>query len=651
MNGSSSNHVQLSDHVLYKLKDKAGKVVKGFAFVDQEYDISEGGLEFVPARDHVCSPVTENHAEFLKFFSEAIYNEDFIKPDINTLETDLNLSEASSINDTTLEECPSVTSFISPTTLPKFLSHHDETPHVPSAKTAKSSVCQNTAKFIELSPSVKIYNDGYESIKKDKDVLDDAPRDTLLSSTITSLAAEVVHEVKAKAALLNNDKNAESTPSPSVKVDGPASSSEVMEYFENKRNAKEEMSKEEFKKLSKPFSFGWKREVVIHAHDSYDIKNVYYIPPSHGHGRRVEGKRLRNPALIAKYLSQEGKTDLSLENFSTTKVFLGFGSRFEVLRNSFKSPTLEIGKYDNFCDVVSDGQAAGSRFKCLLCGHLFTQKGNFARHVKVVHEPDVKCELCGKEFRPIHIEHHNANCNEQFKNTNEKDKIVAKRKFPQAKVKAVKVPKNEHSQSGIHDTSSIKPIARKSSPPTLPVSTTSAIPSKEEEVVDKISGPLILNNNLDDDYCEIIEPGDDCGEIRDKVAKNETIESSVCVEHVDSISEHTEEKFHSSNIEMSIPTPTPPTHSQFESIESDISARTNSPICMATLEMASLEGTLVRMKVKVNAKLWKGMKKFGVRMGVNYKDLRFVMDGKELTGEESAGKMDGAKILVERRLS
>ena len=45
----------------------------------------------------------------------------------------------------------------------------------------------------------------------------------------------------------------------------------------------------------------------------------------------------------------------------------------------------------------------------------------------------------------------------------------------------------------------------------------------------------------------------------------------------------------------------------------------------------------------------KGMKKFGLRMGVSHESLRFLLDGAELTGEEFAGGLDGAKILVERK--
>jgi hypothetical protein len=73
------------------------------------------------------------------------------------------------------------------------------------------------------------------------------------------------------------------------------------------------------------------------------------------------------------------------------------------------------------------------------------------------------------------------------------------------------------------------------------------------------------------------------------------------------------------------------------------------PSPMATLVMVSAEGTRVRMQVKVKAKLVKGMKKFGLRMGVSHESLRFLLDGKELTGEELAGGLDGAKILVERK--
>ena len=74
----------------------------------------------------------------------------------------------------------------------------------------------------------------------------------------------------------------------------------------------------------------------------------------------------------------------------------------------------------------------------------------------------------------------------------------------------------------------------------------------------------------------------------------------------------------------------------------------NDPITMSTLEFITAEGTKVRMQVKEHAKVIKAMKKFGLRIGITHKTLRFMLKGKELTGEELAGELDGVQIMVEK---
>ena len=53
------------------------------------------------------------------------------------------------------------------------------------------------------------------------------------------------------------------------------------------------------------------------------------------------------------------------------------------------------------------------------------------------------------------------------------------------------------------------------------------------------------------------------------------------------------------------------------------------------------------MMIKSGVKVMKGMKMFGIQFGLDFRKLRFFVDGNELTGEEKAGQLDGAKILVE----
>ena len=54
-----------------------------------------------------------------------------------------------------------------------------------------------------------------------------------------------------------------------------------------------------------------------------------------------------------------------------------------------------------------------------------------------------------------------------------------------------------------------------------------------------------------------------------------------------------------------------------------------------------------KMMIKSGVKVSKGMKIFGSKFGLDFRKLRFFSDGNELSGEELAGKFDGAKIVVE----
>ena len=51
--------------------------------------------------------------------------------------------------------------------------------------------------------------------------------------------------------------------------------------------------------------------------------------------------------------------------------------------------------------------------------------------------------------------------------------------------------------------------------------------------------------------------------------------------------------------------------------------------------------------IKSGVKVMKGMKLFGVKFGLDSRNLRFFSGGNKLTGEELAGELDGAKIVVE----
>jgi hypothetical protein len=54
-----------------------------------------------------------------------------------------------------------------------------------------------------------------------------------------------------------------------------------------------------------------------------------------------------------------------------------------------------------------------------------------------------------------------------------------------------------------------------------------------------------------------------------------------------------------------------------------------------------------KMVIKYGVKVGRGMKMFGKKFGLDWRKLRFLVGGKQLTGEEMAEGLDGAKIMVE----
>ena len=59
-------------------------------------------------------------------------------------------------------------------------------------------------------------------------------------------------------------------------------------------------------------------------------------------------------------------------------------------------------------------------------------------------------------------------------------------------------------------------------------------------------------------------------------------------------------------------------------------------------------GKMFTLVTRTNKPIYKGMRKFGEKMGVDVKLLMFKHRGQELTGCELASKLEGEEILVMR---
>ena len=151
----------------------------------------------------------------------------------------------------------------------------------------------------------------------------------------------------------------------------------------------------DYSKFMKAFNAGWMRICKVDEEES--IKVSYKSP---------DGKTFSTIALVSKYLQEKG-SDLSKENFSFEKKFLGFERDHETISIS-----------ESYHGQVSDRQSQedppehckfvwlrGGRLEglqCLLCNRTFGGKykqHNIMRHVQEIHQaPKHVCTKCGKSF-------------------------------------------------------------------------------------------------------------------------------------------------------------------------------------------------------------------------------------------------------------
>jgi len=378
----------------------------------------------------------------------------------------------------------------------------------------------------------------------------------------------------------------------------------MLKYFEGKRNAKKVMDNETFNQLSKPFQLGWTREVLVRG--IKEITQVFYRTPKHLKAKR---RRLKSSNEIKDFLVMIGETNLTVDNFSTGNMFLGFEPKFETVRNSsiehsgygLISFSKTGWKYDNFFDILNKASCDGvKRIKCLLCDARFSTKGNFGRHMKMSHEPDETCHVCGKDFRPWKMQAHRAKCKNLALDQNDNEVKPEKRKCTEVETEVILNTKKEDLDSSNNMS---KPVARKS------------FPCKSHADTDQLVKCVKLEPDANSQIFKEITP----------LVKDH---------HLETMTNMTSQEVNNEN----------------GSSDRDLSTKAASkPDLMATLVMTSEEGARVKMKVKGTARVVKGMKKFGQRLGESHENYRFLSNSVELSGEELAEGLDGANILVVRK--
>ena len=246
----------------------------------------------------------------------------------------------------------------------------------------------------------------------------------------------------------------------------------------------------------------------------------------------------------------------SLEDDHETRVV---NKRLDTNFNFSPTPGMN-SRYEAFYEHVSEEgvERKYRRVKCLLCGDgKVLLLGNFNRHVKAIHEPPVKCEVCERQFSGQQIKVHRRTCGQNMNNSNDLNKC------------------SQHSPS----------------PVGLPRDNTSV------DTPESKFGSCVKNSH---------------GDLSPFTVSSESLNTPALLEQT---------------------------------------SGTDSEWAFLVLASVVLDKARIKIKVKKEARIKKAMKAFGKKHEVDYKKLKFLIGGAELTGEEIVGDIVGNKIDVYGELS
>ena len=190
-------------------------------------------------------------------------------------------------------------------------------------------------------------------------------------------------------------------PGSSKEPDGEFNVNNYIEHLEHKRNAEQKLSPEEFFRLSQPFSHGWERECRI---GRKGLTTVFYISPSN--------KRCATNKHIQKCLEESPESGLTLDNFEFRKIFFGFSENQEkIVKSSFYTNIIEdqVGQKQAKWGKMVSINGKGKGIKCIYpsCNKGISKSlQTHYRHVLRCHTDDRTCPQCGKVFTATFIERH-----------------------------------------------------------------------------------------------------------------------------------------------------------------------------------------------------------------------------------------------------
>ena len=353
----------------------------------------------------------------------------------------------------------------------------------------------------------------------------------------------------------------------------------------------EEEHKEYFRK---PFKFGWLRKVTIRSRDMR-VTVVTHLTPPDSNGNR---QSIRYKKDIEKYLNDTGNKDLDVDDFVTHTRVLGLSHEFEIISYS-DQPSLTPENDDDSNDVF------------------LTSKDK-------KHQKEMKSVTTEEDC--ISVNWHNVSQSSSLV-------TLVDDSFSSSADGNI----NNSNLSDSDDSSdAIEPvIAPYSGIPHLPV-----------------SPDLSMDTTPSSDADFNILPGETADSAAPPCSKLRETDSFLPMFGKDPIVPPSP----LADVSFSLPLSSLPAQSTLPAANpppsfSSPSHRVSSPTPMATLLMVST-GTgcgrrQQKMMIKSGVKVMKGMKMFGVKFGLDYRKLTFFSGGNKLTGEELAGELDGAKIVVE----
>ena len=364
-----------------------------------------------------------------------------------------------------------------------------------------------------------------------------------------------------------------------------------------KRESGEEYRIKQFKetenvdRFMKPFQFGWLRKVRIRSSDDC-VTTVAYLTPPDSKGRR---KRFCYKKDIAEYLNKTDNKDLDAEDFLTHRRVLGVSSQYETI-NYFTQPVFN----NNFVDASKEVDAE-------------------------VKDSGMVSEVLGAQSNMSPNERHVDNQDSSYAT------LVGDSSSSDSS------DGEESSSDGSDDIIPVlEPAADKYCPGNHPA-------SKDLSMSTSDGSPCVNASTITG------------SEIRgiDYKHISRLSSPSVCMREDPSASSELSSQASSFSPPVAS-SPAPADHPSLVSHHLPLNHQAENPVPTATIFMASTDPSSreggrrqKRMKIKSGVKVLKGMIIFGKIFGHDSRTLRFYVNDVQLTGEELAGELDGARIMVE----